>query len=122
MGLMSARHGSLVPSRLAAEDPDVAQSGLLGWMQSVVDREHRKLETAGYTELVEDVGEVILDGLAADRESIRNLFVPCGVDNERDDFEFAVGQAEILRRALIDTSLKIVERRHDIRHRLSPDP
>ena len=66
-------------------------------IQVVMHREQRELEAIGHTDFVEDVRQVVFDGLFADRESFRNLLVLIRVHDCSDDLPLACGETEIAR-------------------------
>src|SRR5262249_36339708 len=62
--------------------------------EMLADREERELEAIGDTELAENLGEVMLDGLLAQREALRDLPVAVAGGDRRHDFKLARCQAE----------------------------
>src|SRR5215217_4730394 len=62
--------------------------GIAAAEQLVIHRVQRELEAVGYSELVEDVREVILDGLGTQPKPLRDLTVARALDDSGDDLEF----------------------------------
>jgi hypothetical protein len=60
--------------------------------QSVMYRIQRKFEAVGDTEFVEDVVEMVLDGLLGDEKFFADFFVAETLGDELDDFFFAVAE------------------------------
>ena len=60
----------------------------------VFHREKSEFEPARRTRLVEDAGQVVLDRLQTDRESLGDLTVVLAVADRGDDFHFAGGELE----------------------------
>ena len=58
----------------------------------MVDGEESELEAGGNAQLVENIGEVALDGLLADGEFLRDVPIVVAGDDGGDDFEFARGE------------------------------
>ncbi len=82
--------GPCPDSRMGVEQRQSAAS-----VQAVIDGEHREFETSRDAKLVEDVGQMVLDGLLADTEKVGDLLVRGGVNDKADNFALAVGQAEV---------------------------
>jgi len=72
-------------------------AGLLGCVidQAMMDRVQREFEAVGNTELVEDIVQVILDGLLGDEEFFANFLVAKALCDELDDFLFPVAQERL---------------------------
>jgi len=64
--------------------------------QTVVNRVQREFEAVGNAQLVEDVVQVILDGLLADEEFFADFLVPEALGHELDDFLFSVAEERLL--------------------------
>jgi len=63
--------------------------------QSVMYRIQRELEAVGDAEFVEDVVEMVLDGLLGDEKFFANFLVAEALGNELDDFLFAVAEQRL---------------------------
>src|SRR6266851_4043776 len=65
-------------------------SGLVN--QAVVDRVEREFQPVGDAELVENVVQVIFDGLFADEKFFADFLVPVALGDELDDFLLPLAQ------------------------------
>ena len=63
--------------------------------QSVVNRVQREFEAVGDAELVEDVVQVVFDGLLGDEKFFADFFVAEALGDELDDFFFAVAEQRL---------------------------
>jgi hypothetical protein len=61
----------------------------------VVNRVQRELEAVGDAEFIEDVVEMVLDGLLGDEKFFADLFVAEALGDELDDFLFAVAEQRL---------------------------
>ncbi len=68
--------------------------------EMVADSEKSELHAIRDAELIENVSDVVLDGLHAQREPLSNFSIAVPGHNSRDDFHLARSEAEILARAL----------------------
>ncbi len=68
--------------------------------EMVADSEKSELHAIRDAELIENVSDVVLDGLHAQREPLSNFSIAVPGHNGRDDFHLARSEAEILARAL----------------------
>src|SRR6266571_291745 len=64
--------------------------------QSVVNRIEREFEAVGDAELVEDVVQMVLDGLFGDEKFFADLFVAEALGDKLDDFLFSVAEQRLL--------------------------
>src|SRR5262249_11814293 len=62
--------------------------------QMIADGEERELETVRHAELAEDLRQVVLDGLLAQREALRDFLVRQAAADRADDLQLARRQAE----------------------------
>uniref|UniRef100_E6QIA4 Uncharacterized protein n=1 Tax=mine drainage metagenome TaxID=410659 RepID=E6QIA4_9ZZZZ len=88
----------------------------------VGDGEESEFEAGGDAGLVEDVGEVALDGLFAEAELAGDVAVAASLDDAADDFKFARGEAEgfaLRRSGLLHEA---VERADKVDDALAADP
>ena len=92
-------------------------------VQPVVDRKERQLQAVRHTDFVEDVRQVMLDGLLADRELLRDLLVLIRVNDCRHDLPLTHGQTEIRlpRRSSFENHSAAADRAHQVGHALPPD-
>ena len=60
----------------------------------MVDREEGKLQPVRHPDLVEDIRQVVLDGLDADRKLLRDVAVRIAADDGGHNLEFASGEAK----------------------------
>jgi hypothetical protein len=79
--------------------------GFVSGVEAVVDGEQGQFEAIGDTELLEDVVEVVLDGLLADEELFGHLFIAIALGHELDDLALAVAE----RGSLADLSAGITQ-------------
>ena len=64
--------------------------------QAVVDGVEGKLQAVGNAELIEDVVQVILDGLLADEELFADFLVAVALRDQLDDLLFAVAEQRLI--------------------------
>src|SRR5688500_11519629 len=88
--------GARGPKSGAAETPDA----LVAVEQAVVNGEERQLDAVGGAHLVEDVAEVVLYRVLAQRELLGDLLVRVAADHGGEDLQLARGQVEGLPGAL----------------------
>ncbi len=63
--------------------------------QAVVNRIQRELQAIGDAELVEDVVQMVFDGLLGDEKFFANFLVAKALSDELDNFFFAVAEQRL---------------------------
>src|SRR5207244_5119871 len=81
--------------------------------QIVLRGEEGQLEAIADAKLLEDVGQVMLDGLLADVERVGDLLVARRREDQTDDLQLARGEADGRRR--LRRGAEIVQRNQQIR-------
>jgi hypothetical protein len=79
--------------------PDRARPGQTGPDRARLPGVHRDrggLQTAGYAQFAQDVGDVNAGSLPADEQRLPDLTVGVAVDHKTEHFVFAVGQPEVV--------------------------
>src|SRR5271165_6022630 len=69
-------------------------AGYLGWKKIMVQGEQRQLQAVADPQLVEDIGQVALDGFFANAEGLRDVLVGASFGNQADHLELACRQAK----------------------------
>ena len=82
------------PPRETAKEEKYGRLGVLD--QAMVNGVERKLEAVGNTQLVENVVQMVLDGLLGDKQLLADLFVAETLRHQLHDLFFAVGKQRLL--------------------------
>lgn len=85
--------------------------------QVMTDDEKRELHAVGDAELIENVGDVVLDGLFAEGKLVSDFLIAISRDNCCNDLHLAGGEAKVLPGIHgSGARQKTVEQMHDVGH------